>query len=58
MDIQRTLKPTNEMKMKPQPKWQDWIILVLGGILFLAPWIFGTATHAFSLWNEFFTTVS
>ncbi len=37
--------------MKPQPKWQDGSILVLAGILFISPWIFGTATQTASSWN-------
>lgn len=32
MDIQRTLKPTDEMKMKPQPRWQNESFLMLAGI--------------------------
>jgi len=37
--------------MKPQPKWQDWSILVVAGMLFVSPWLFGTATQTFSSWN-------
>ena len=37
--------------LKPQPKWQDGSILILAGILFISPWIFGTATQTSSSWN-------
>lgn len=37
--------------MKPQPKWQDGSILILAGILFISPWIFGTAMQTVSSWN-------
>jgi len=38
--------------MKPWTKWQDWDVLVLGILLLVAPWIFGTATtHALIAWS-------
>ncbi len=37
--------------MKPQPKWQDWSIVLLGGILFISPWIFRTTLQTSSSWN-------
>lgn len=38
--------------MKAWTKWQDWGVLVLGILLLVAPWIFGTATtHALIAWN-------
>ena len=41
-----------EMTMKAWTKWQDWGVLVLGALLLVAPWIFGTATtHALIAWN-------
>ena len=43
--------------MKPQPKWQDWSILVLSGILFTSPWIFGTATQTSSSWNAWLVSI-
>ncbi len=44
--------PTREHNaMQAQPRWQDGSILILAGILFLSPWIFGTATQALSSWN-------
>ena len=36
---------------KPQPKWQDWSLVVVAGILFLSPWLFRTATQTPSSWN-------
>jgi SPW repeat len=32
--------------MKAWTRWQDWVSLVLGVLLFIAPWVFGTATGA------------
>jgi SPW repeat-containing protein len=38
--------------MKAWTKWQDWGVLVLGILLVVAPWIFGTATtQALIAWN-------
>ncbi len=51
MAIQTHAQTYEHNAMKPQPKWQDWGILVLGGILFISPWIFGTAPQTFSSWN-------
>lgn len=43
--------------MKPQPKWQDWIILLVAGILFISPWVFGTATQTFGAWNAWIVSI-
>jgi hypothetical protein len=40
-----------EIHMKPWRTFQDWSSLVLGAVLFLAPWLFGTAANATSSWN-------
>lgn len=37
--------------MKAWTRWQDWVSLVLGVILFITPWIFGTATTGASAWD-------
>jgi|SRR6516165_5262247 len=37
--------------MKAWTRWQDWVSLVLGVLLFLAPWVFGTATNGASSWD-------
>jgi hypothetical protein len=37
--------------MKAWTRWQDWLSLVLGVILFITPWIFGTATNGASSWD-------
>ncbi len=37
--------------MKAWTRWQDWTIGILGVILFLTPWLFGTVTMASSSWN-------
>ena len=39
--------------MKPWTwtKFQDWGFLVLGAVLFVTPWLFGTATNGASSWN-------
>lgn len=37
--------------MKPWAKFQDWSILVLGAVLFLAPWLFGTTSTVVGSWN-------
>lgn len=43
--------------MKPQPKWQDWSMLVVASLLFLSPWIFGTATQTSSSWNAWIVSI-
>lgn len=43
--------------MKPQPKWQDWSLLVLAGILFISPWLFGTTTQTSSSWSAWIVGV-
>ena len=48
----RTHAETRERNaMQAQPRWQDGSILILAGLLFLSPWIFGTATQLSSSWN-------
>jgi hypothetical protein len=37
--------------MKAWTRWQDWVSLVLGVLLFIAPWVFGTATFGASSWD-------
>jgi hypothetical protein len=37
--------------VKAWTRWQDWATVVLGVILLFTPWLFGTATSAFSSWN-------
>ena len=37
--------------MKAWTRWQDWVSLVLGVLLFIAPWVFGTATNGASSWD-------
>jgi SPW repeat len=37
--------------MKAWTRWQDWASLVLGVLLFIAPWVFGTATNGASSWD-------
>ena len=34
--------------MKAWTRWQDWVSLVLGVLLFISPWIFGTASNGTS----------
>jgi hypothetical protein len=37
--------------MKAWTRWQDWVSLVLGVLLFIAPWVFGRATNGASSWD-------
>ena len=37
--------------MKSWTRWQDWVSLVLGVILFITPWIFGTAINGTRSWD-------
>lgn len=37
--------------MKAWTRWQGWVSLVLGVILFISPWVFGTATKGSSSWD-------
>ena len=37
--------------MKAWSRWQNWVSLVLGVILFITPWVFGTATNTASSWD-------
>src|SRR5207244_13568626 len=39
------------MIMKAWTHWQNWVSLVLGVILFITPWVFGTATNTASSWD-------
>jgi len=34
--------------MKAWTRWQDWVSLVLGVLLFISPWVFSTATDGTS----------
>ncbi len=49
-----------DSSMKAWTRWQDWAKLVLGVILFLTPWIFGTAMYGMygsSSWNAWIVGV-
>lgn len=37
--------------MRAWTRWQDWVSLVLGVILFITPWVFATASHSNSSWD-------
>jgi hypothetical protein len=37
--------------MKTWTRWQDWVSLVLGVLLFISPWVFGTAANGASSWD-------
>lgn len=37
--------------MRAWTRWQDWVSLVLGIILFITPWIFGTAINGARSWD-------
>jgi hypothetical protein len=37
--------------MKAWTRWQDWVSLVLGVLLFISPWVFSTSTNGSSSWN-------
>ena len=37
--------------MKAWTRWQDWVSLVLGVLLFISPWVFGTSTNGSSSWD-------
>ena len=37
--------------MKAWTRWQNWVSLVLGVILFITPWVFGTAMNRASSWD-------
>lgn len=37
--------------MKPWRRWQDWLNVVMGLWLVLAPWVLGYSTSATSVWN-------
>lgn len=57
MDIQAHTQTHERHAVKPQPKWQDWSILFLGGILLITPWIFGTTSQIFSSWNAWIVSI-
>ena len=48
---------SQDSSMKAWTRWQDWGKLVLGVILFLTPWIFGTAMNGSSSWNAWIVGV-
>lgn len=50
-NIQTHAQTRERNATKAHPKWQDWSILMLGGILFITPWVFGTASQILSSWN-------
>jgi uncharacterized membrane protein HdeD (DUF308 family) len=37
--------------MKAWSRWQDWVSLVLGILLFISPFVFGTMGHTSSAWD-------
>jgi hypothetical protein len=37
--------------MRAWTRWQDWAIVVLGVILFITPWVFGTASVSSGPWD-------
>src|SRR5438874_11623722 len=43
--------------MKAWTRWQDWVSLVLGVLLFISPWVFGTATNTPGSWNAWIVGV-
>jgi membrane protease YdiL (CAAX protease family) len=43
--------------MKAWTRWQDWVSLVLGVILFITPWVFGTVMHGWSSWDAWIVGV-
>jgi membrane-bound ClpP family serine protease len=43
--------------MKAWTRWQDWVSLVLGVILFITPWVFGTALYGWSSWDAWIVGV-
>lgn len=50
-NIQTHAQTHERNAMKAQPKWQDWSLLVVAGILFISPWLFGTANQTSSSRN-------
>src|SRR5258708_12859090 len=43
--------------MKAWTRWQDWVSLVLGVLLFISPWVFSTSTTGSSSWNAWIVGV-
>ena len=43
--------------MKAWTRWQDWVSLVLGVLLFISPWVFSTSTNGSSSWNAWIVGV-
>src|SRR5258708_38215652 len=43
--------------MKAWTRWQDWVSLVLGVLLFISPWVFSTSTNGSSSWTAWFVSV-
>lgn len=37
--------------MKSWTRWQDWVSLVLGILLFISPFVFATMSHTSSAWD-------
>ena len=37
--------------VRPSSAWHEWTTLVLGGLLFIAPWILGFAGASAAAWN-------
>lgn len=37
--------------IRPSSAWQEWTTLVLGGLLFVAPWVLGFAEPSPAAWN-------
>ena len=57
MAIQTHAQTYEHHAMKPQPKWQDGSILILAGILFMSPWLFGTISQTSSSWNAWIVAI-
>ena len=43
--------------MKAWTRWQDWVSLVLGVLLFISPWVFSTSMYGSSSWNAWIVGV-
>ena len=43
--------------MKAWTRWQDWVSLVLGVLLFISPWVFSTSTNGSSSGNAWIVGV-
>jgi len=49
--------PKEIVLMKAWTRWQDWVSLVLGVLLFISPWVFSTSTNGSSSWNAWIVGV-